>query len=529
VDSHDRPSETNVNSLHRREEVVLRLLAGEPLDQLAKEIGESPARITKWRDNFLASGRASLARGQGPRGERSNSAPAASTARLDRHAWLLKLHRAATAANAFTNFVLRPLRRRLTESQYSLVHLLVYVVLVVSPWLLIWVVQWQLFPDWLVDSRAGMSTLLQVVPGTVVALFVLIVGSVLVAGQLAVAAYGTRAAALLVNDPHLRGLVVRALLVVPPALLLAGQVPDSERPSDASASAASTIVLFLTFDLILAAAAQLPATLLQYTAPRHFQELVVADAADGLRLGRSGSASHAIATLGDMLKAGVRRNDSGVVEAAVEGLGKVRVALLESFESTPDVRVRDPREVSRGDDWLGQELRDVLVAAADEGLGRGSRDDRLDAITSELGTAATVCLRFGRDSDARVLLTGLAELGVSSSGFSGSLGGHLYSAPAEALARVEATAEECDAQEIAADALAAWLLLTSYAQFHFGLPQHPRWAAAVDRLGRNPPWEQALAIIASSDWQQRWASQLPLGPDPVLRTASPARSAHGRR
>ena len=47
-------------SARRKEEVVLRLLRGEGLDTLAREIGQAAGTISRWREEFLAAGREGL-------------------------------------------------------------------------------------------------------------------------------------------------------------------------------------------------------------------------------------------------------------------------------------------------------------------------------------------------------------------------------------------------------------------------------------------------------------------------------------
>ncbi len=47
-------------SARRKEEVVMRLLRGESLDALARECGQPVGRISRWREEFLAAGRAGL-------------------------------------------------------------------------------------------------------------------------------------------------------------------------------------------------------------------------------------------------------------------------------------------------------------------------------------------------------------------------------------------------------------------------------------------------------------------------------------
>ena len=40
----------------RKQEVVLRILRGEDLDSLSRELGVTAARLAEWRDAFLAAG-----------------------------------------------------------------------------------------------------------------------------------------------------------------------------------------------------------------------------------------------------------------------------------------------------------------------------------------------------------------------------------------------------------------------------------------------------------------------------------------
>ena len=47
-------------SSRRKSEAVLRLLRGEELDALSRELGVTAATLSQWRERFLAAGRASL-------------------------------------------------------------------------------------------------------------------------------------------------------------------------------------------------------------------------------------------------------------------------------------------------------------------------------------------------------------------------------------------------------------------------------------------------------------------------------------
>jgi len=47
-------------SFKRKQAAVLRLLRGEDLDSLSRELGVTAARLSQWRDDFLAAGEAGL-------------------------------------------------------------------------------------------------------------------------------------------------------------------------------------------------------------------------------------------------------------------------------------------------------------------------------------------------------------------------------------------------------------------------------------------------------------------------------------
>ena len=47
-------------SAKRKTEVILRLLRGEDLDTLSRELGVTAAQISAWRDSFLAAGETGL-------------------------------------------------------------------------------------------------------------------------------------------------------------------------------------------------------------------------------------------------------------------------------------------------------------------------------------------------------------------------------------------------------------------------------------------------------------------------------------
>ena len=56
----DNSREPGRFSARRKAEAILRILRGEPLDSLAREVGVPAATLAQWREHFLAGGQAAL-------------------------------------------------------------------------------------------------------------------------------------------------------------------------------------------------------------------------------------------------------------------------------------------------------------------------------------------------------------------------------------------------------------------------------------------------------------------------------------
>jgi hypothetical protein len=124
---------------------------------------------------------------------------------------------------------------------------------------LLWSVQVLVAPRWLVGSTAGMTTLFQVVVATIVALYVLILGSVFVIAEQTTKAYSPRAVPLLMIESRVQYQLVRALFLAVAALLLSGKIPDSGSHITHGLSAAASTVALATATLLPLSAAALAA------------------------------------------------------------------------------------------------------------------------------------------------------------------------------------------------------------------------------------------------------------------------------
>jgi hypothetical protein len=60
MSSTTNPGERGRFSSHRKTETVLRLLRGEDLELVSRELGVTAATLSGWRDDFLAGGQAAL-------------------------------------------------------------------------------------------------------------------------------------------------------------------------------------------------------------------------------------------------------------------------------------------------------------------------------------------------------------------------------------------------------------------------------------------------------------------------------------
>ncbi|MDQ3934821.1 MAG: hypothetical protein M3340_09355 [Actinomycetota bacterium] len=201
---------------------------------------------------------------------------------------------------------------------------------------LVWALQWWLAPDWLVSTRAGLTTTLQVVPAVIVAIYVFLLGSAFVIAEQATSTYSSRAIPLVLLGSDLRHQLMRALLLAVAAVLLSGQVPDSGAPPDAVTAAVATIAI-ATATLLPLSAVVLAVLFAVHTHPRAFVERVlVRDIERDLQLGLRRLTSFRIDVLGDMLRSALERRDRTSVVAACDGLLQAQRTYLEAIRDQHD-------------------------------------------------------------------------------------------------------------------------------------------------------------------------------------------------
>jgi hypothetical protein len=232
-------------------------------------------------------------------------------------------------------------------------------------WAIIAAIQTRWFPTWLVGSRGGLQTILQTLPATLFALFVLAFTTLFVAVQQVVNVFSSRAPLILAEDGRVRSIVTKTALIAITALLLGGQVTDSQRPSHWITAAVATLVLAA---VVLVIRYGFFATFLiqEYSAPRTFVFRVVAPVASHLNNVDPNVAAvrFRVQLLGQALRYALRRDDFEGATVALEGLQNFVVAYCEAAASHPEARFfrfdDDPKQV---EGWLGDDLRRVFVGA----------------------------------------------------------------------------------------------------------------------------------------------------------------------
>ena len=148
-----------------------------------------------------------------------------------------------------------------------------------------------------------------------------------------------------------------------------------------------------------------------------------------------------------------------------------------------------------------------------------------DQIGTGLNRATEAALRAGQVVEARALITGQMQMGLSAHQAPTAGIINLNPKAAEGLARAVAVADEEELDELSELALAGWAMVMAYGQTHFNLMIHPMFVPTIGRLGEEPPWEEAATLVADDEFLSRWHTKMDFGPAPVLATLVIARDA----
>lgn len=396
----------------------------------------------------------------------------------------------------------------------------------------IWLVIWLAVPGLLGTSAAGMGTLAQAIPATIVALFVFTLGALVGIAQLSINAYGQRAALMLVEDYAVAVTVIRPLILAVASLVLAGQIPDTGFPSEAVTAGFATLAL-LTVGVIVQSVALLGGTLLRYTAPLAFSNLVVDDVEDHLAIGFVQLVRWKVPMFDEMAKLAIRRGDSAAVAAALQGMRNMAHAYAEASSVSPRSRgmpfeADDPPFAMYG--WLGEDLRESLFRIGEDTLRQGAASEDSDHTVESIEEAARVFILHGLLPEAKRLIEGLIGLGCTTHQVGAGYINQMVR-PAPCLIRLMNLCTQCGAAHLAAYSLAGWALVVSYADEHFGGPdqplgRHPNWHPGIRNMGTTPPWDEAGALLDTAAWREKWSNQMNWGAGFVAFMLAMAKQIH---
>ena len=318
-------------------------------------------------------------------------------------------------------------------------------------------------------------------------------------------------------DELVQTLVAQPLFIVSVALVIAGQVPNLGNPNDAVNAAAAVLVL-ATIRVFYKAAIALPVLAQRYTLPRGFPQYVIKDLDREFASGQLGLVVMRVPLLTEMLRLAIGRGDKVAVGHILEALTRFHETYLAAVETNPELRdyhTTDPDDSTHRERWFAADLVAGLVAAAEDGLQRGTPVHGLNAIAALVGGFVDRSIRARQDDDAQLGIDALTQMGTLTQQVAGFI--NHFSEPAWQLAWVERTAEEMKQSELAASALASWALLVSYAARHLRLDRpHPLVVRSLKTLGPAPPWNAVPPILNSDQWMQKWANKMYLGSEIVI-------------
>jgi hypothetical protein len=379
-------------------------------------------------------------------------------------------------------------------------------------------VQWLWFPTWLVASRAGLQTLLQALPAALIALLALAFAALFVVIQQVVGAFSSRATLVLAEDVRIRRVIGTTVLLAVLPIAVAGQVPDQGAVPHWLTALVATAVLGTAL-LALSYFRFVLTVLLEYTAPRSFVSRMIAPTTHLLSRGALEGVVWRVPSLGEAARYSIRRGDSVTLGAALDGLLDLQAAYISVAAAQPALRSWSYGRDHAVEGWLGNEMNAVFVQATEEALRLGSAENEVDHLVDAHGEATARFIRAHQIEEARAVLEGLAQLGVTSHQV-GAAGINFLSRPLPAIARCEAEAESRELWGLAARALALWATCTAYTTHQFEMP-HPLFGQSQELLGPTPPWESAISLVETQEWQARWANKLPgaasRGPASLLR------------
>jgi len=373
------------------------------------------------------------------------------------------------------------------------------------------VLQTRYAPTWLVGSRGGLQTILQALPATLIALFVLAFTTLFVAVQQVVNVFSSRAPLILNEDVRVRRIVARTAVIAVVALLMGGQVTDVRRPSHHVTAAVATLLLAAVL-LVYSYGRFATMLISEYSAPRAFISRVTSPVLRYLDNDRPrvGMVVFRIPLLGQALRYALRRDDSEGVGTALEGLLNLQAAYVKAAQSHPEVRYWAYEGGPPVEGWIGGELCRVLVAASEEALRLQIPQSDVDLIVNCHATATIAAIEARQVEESEALLIGLAQEATTPyqvSALGAPLLTRFLSKTAPGLAACERAAEQQNLEDVAVLALACWAVATVYPHFQIGVT-HPLFEESLEKFGSRPPWDLAIAKVKEQRWRHQWANQL---------------------
>lgn len=235
---------------------------------------------------------------------------------------------------------------------------------------LLWLFQMNVTPTLLVSSSSGLSTMLQVVAAVIVALYVMILGSLFVIAQMATASYGGRTVPLLLLEPRVQYQLARALFLAIAAVLLSGKAPAGHAPSHALTAGVATIALATASLLPLSAFALSSLAITVVDARGLIDRLVLQELHEELWQRRLSRVDLKLDAVRDIARTGLQRRDRETLHAAVSGLLAIQAVWYDAGSPKPNDELP----------WVSERVATFLAGTAVDAIELGAPTRMVDRV-----------------------------------------------------------------------------------------------------------------------------------------------------
>lgn len=369
-----------------------------------------------------------------------------------------------------------------------------------------WVIQSLWIPRWLVSSHAGLQTLVQTLPATLIALFALAFATLFVAIQQVTNTFSSRAPLILASDARVLRIVARTVMITASSLILGAITPDTKSMPSYLTAAGATLVIASAW-LVYSYGRFAYLLIIDYSTPRSFADHVVSPVRNRINKKKyaTGYIVFRVPLLGQTLRYALSRDDIETLHASLEGLQELQKICVDAALHEPSIRDHQLGEGNVRQGWLADELRRIYAGGCEQALRSQTPQEEIDLIVDHFANATRVFINGHQQSESKDMMTGLARIATTPYQVT-PFATNFMPRPASALASLEKTAENADESCLAKYALANWAVAIFYPQYQF-MRVHPLFAEGARSFGEHAPWTAAIELASDPNWYSQWVNK----------------------